>query len=47
MVGLGGDLIVAMEAARNLNLGDLTFSTQQIDMLDVESMINKLGAAKQ
>ncbi|MBI5124687.1 MAG: hypothetical protein HZA70_00465 [Planctomycetes bacterium] len=47
MVGLGGDLIVAMEAARNLNLGDLSFSTQQVDLLDVESMINKLGATKQ
>ena len=47
MVGVGGELVVAMEAARNLNLGDLSFSTQQVDMLDVESMINKLGASKQ
>jgi len=47
MVGVGGELVVAMEAARNLNLGDLSFSTQQVDMLDVESMINKLGAGKQ
>ena len=47
MVGLGGDLIVAMEAARNLNMGDLTFSTQQVDLLDIEFMIGKLGATKQ
>ncbi|MFN3466432.1 MAG: SPFH domain-containing protein [Candidatus Brocadiales bacterium] len=47
MVGVGGELIVAMEAARNINLGNVDISTQQIDLLDIESMINKLGAAKQ
>lgn len=47
MVGIGGELIVAMEAARNINLGNVDISTQQIDLLDIESMISKLGAAKQ
>ncbi len=46
MVGIGGDLLVAMEAARNINLSNIDISTQQVDILDIESMINKLGAGK-
>lgn len=45
MIGPGGDLIVAMEAARNINLGDISISTQQIDLLDIEGIIGKFGAA--
>ena len=44
MTGLGGDLIVALEAARNINLGDIVVSTQDMDLLDVDEMIIKLGA---
>jgi hypothetical protein len=44
MTGLGGDLIVALEAARNINLDDIVVSTQDMDLLDVEEMIIKLGA---
>ncbi|MGR3302647.1 MAG: SPFH domain-containing protein, partial [Candidatus Scalindua sp.] len=45
MAGSGGDLIVALEAARNINLGDVVLSTQDIDLLDIDEMVNKLGAA--
>ncbi len=44
MTGMGGDLIVALEAARNINLGDVVVSTQDMDLLDVDEMILKLGA---
>ncbi|MFQ5685481.1 MAG: SPFH domain-containing protein [Candidatus Scalindua sp.] len=44
MTGLGGDLIVALEAARNINLDDIVVSTQDVDLLDVNEMIKKLGA---
>ena len=44
MTGLGGDLIVALEAARNMNLEDIVVSTQDMDLLDVDEMIIKLGA---
>jgi len=44
MTGLGGDLIVALEAARNINLEDVVVSTQDLDLLDVDEMIIKLGA---
>ena len=43
MTGTGGDLIVALEAARNINLDDVVVSTQDIDLLDIEKMIDKLG----
>ncbi len=43
MTGAGGDLIVALEAARNINLADVVLSTQDVDLLDIEKMINKLG----
>jgi hypothetical protein len=47
MTGLGGDLIVALEAARNINLEDIVVSTQDMDLLDVDEMIIKLGAGIQ
>lgn len=43
MAGAGGDLIVALEAARNINLDDVVVSTQDIDLLDIEKMVDKLG----
>jgi hypothetical protein len=45
MTGPGGDLIVALEAARNINLKDVVVSTQDIDLLDIEKMIDKFGGA--
>ena len=45
MIGVGGDLIVALEAAKNINLGYLEFTTQRVDMLDIEQMVLKFGAA--
>lgn len=44
MQGAGGSIIVALEAARNLNLADVTISTVDIDLLDVDAMATKLGA---
>lgn len=44
MTGYGGDLIVALEAARNINLGDIVVSTQDMDLLNIDEMIIKLGA---
>jgi regulator of protease activity HflC (stomatin/prohibitin superfamily) len=44
MTGMGGDLIVALEAARNINLGEIVISTEEMDFLDVDEMIIKLGA---
>ncbi len=46
MTGLGGDLIVALEAAKNINLGDVVLSTQVIDLLDIDKMVEKLGGGK-
>jgi regulator of protease activity HflC (stomatin/prohibitin superfamily) len=46
MTGLGGDLIVALEAVRNINLADVIVSTQDIDLLDIEKMVEKLGGGK-
>ncbi len=43
MTGAGGDLIVALEAAKNINLNDVVVSTQDIDLLDLEVMISKFG----
>jgi regulator of protease activity HflC (stomatin/prohibitin superfamily) len=43
MKGLGGGTIVALEAARNLNLSDVMVSTRDVDLLDVEKMATRLG----
>lgn len=43
MTGLGGDLIVALEAARNINLNDVIVSTRDVDLLNVQEMVRKLG----
>jgi regulator of protease activity HflC (stomatin/prohibitin superfamily) len=44
MKGVGGGVIVALEAAKNLNLEDVTISTVDNDLLDVDGMATKLGA---
>jgi hypothetical protein len=43
MVGIGGDVIVALEAARSLELSDLAVSTLEVDLLDIDGMATKLG----
>ncbi len=40
----GGSTYVALELARNLNLGSLSVSTQLIDPLDIDAMLKRLGA---
>lgn len=44
MHGTGGGMIVALEAAKNLTLADITISTMEIDLLDIDKMATKLGA---
>ena len=39
----GGNLVVALELARSLNLGSMTISTQLIDPLDVEALLRRFG----
>lgn len=41
--GAGGSVIVALEAARNLNMKNATISTLDVDLLDVDGMAGKLG----
>jgi regulator of protease activity HflC (stomatin/prohibitin superfamily) len=41
----GGANFVAYELVKQLNLGDITVSTQNNDFLDVESVIGKVGAS--
>ena len=43
MQGVGGSTIVALEAAKNLNLEDIIISTIQLDILDIDKMATKLG----
>jgi hypothetical protein len=43
MMGVGGSTIVALEAAKNLNLKEVTISTVETDVLDVNAMATKLG----
>jgi regulator of protease activity HflC (stomatin/prohibitin superfamily) len=46
MMGLGGSTIVALEAAKNLEFSDVTISTINIDLLDLDKMATKLGVPK-
>jgi regulator of protease activity HflC (stomatin/prohibitin superfamily) len=41
----GGENLVAFELVEQLNLGDITVSTQNNDFLDVESVLEKVGAS--
>lgn len=43
MQGVGGSIIVALEAAKNLNLTEVTISTMHIDLLDIDKMATRLG----
>ena len=43
LLGSGGDVMVALEAARSLNIKEATISTMNIDLLDVDGMVEKLG----
>lgn len=45
IAGMGGDIIVAMEAARNMNLADLNISSLDINLLDVDDMATRLGVS--
>ena len=45
MIGVEGDLIVALEAAKNFNLSYLEFTTQRVDLLEIEQMVQKFGVA--
>ena len=47
MTGVGGSTIVALEAAKNLQLKEATFSTMNVDLLDVDKMVEKFGASKE
>jgi len=40
----GGKNLVAYELIKQLNLGDMTVSTQRNDFLDIESILQKVGA---
>jgi len=44
MQGVGGNIIVALEAAKNLNLENVTISTVDHDLLNIDEMATKLGA---
>jgi len=45
--GSGGDILVALEAAKNLKIADVDVSTLNIDFLDLDAMVKKLGAGTQ
>lgn len=42
--GSGGDIMVALEAAQNLNISSIEVSTVDLDFLDINAMAQKLGA---
>jgi len=43
LAGMGGDIIVAMEAARNINLADVSISSLDLNLLDIDDMATRLG----
>lgn len=43
--GFGGDIIIAMEAARNINLADVNISSLDLNLLDVDDMATRLGVS--
>ena len=47
LAGAGGSVIVALEAAKNLNLSDVTISTMEVDLLDINKMATKLGVEEE
>lgn len=42
--GSGGDILVALEAARNLRISNVDVSSLNVDFLDLNGMVDKLGA---
>jgi regulator of protease activity HflC (stomatin/prohibitin superfamily) len=46
MQGVGGNTIVALEAAKNLNLSTVGMSSLHVDFLDLDEMATKLGVPK-
>lgn len=44
MQGSGGNILVALEAAQNLNITSIEVSTVDLDFLDLDAMAEKLGA---
>ncbi len=47
MMGAGGRVLVALEAARNLNFKNVTISTVDTDLLDIGKMAEKLGVPEE
>lgn len=45
LAGMGGDIIVAMEAARNINLADVGISSLDLNLLDINDMATRLGVS--
>lgn len=43
LAGMGGDIIIAMEAARNMNLADVNMSSLDLNLLDIDDMATRLG----
>lgn len=43
LTGEGSSTLVALQFARNLRLGDMTISTQAVNPLDVDAMLERLG----
>jgi len=46
LVGNSGDLMVALEMARNINYGPMSVSTQLIDPFDLEALLRRFGVKK-
>jgi len=47
LAGDGGSIIAALEAAPNIAVGQVTVSTTQVDLLDLNSMVETLGVPSQ
>ena len=47
LTGSGGNTLVALKVAENLQLGDMMVSTQLVNPLDLNEMIRTLGAGNQ
>jgi regulator of protease activity HflC (stomatin/prohibitin superfamily) len=47
LAGSGGRIMSALEAAKNLSLGEITVSTQQHDFLNIDEMLKKFGLTEE
>lgn len=43
MAGQGGTIMAALEAARNIKISEITISTMQMDLLNLDKMLERLG----